>query len=793
MNAARSRPSATLRLVAWLLVAGTAGAAPVARAAAVVADVEVRNNYLLSGEQVAGSLGVAAGDPFNAETLEEAIARWNADAALGTVAYRIEPTSDGAIRVVLTVREDIALTALSFEGNRRLSSRRLGERVGLAPGDRVAHADVQIAEQTIRRAYRDLGYAGADVHGAIELKGEAERELVFRVEEGQRTYVKEIVFRGNDNVSARRLRKAMKSKRRRWPGRIWPGWYNRRRFEDDIPRLMGLYRDLGYLDVRVAGAVDFSDDMRRATLRVEIEEGLNYRVAEVVFEGSSLFRDDELLDAVPLQVGGSYRAALVDEALEKIAALYADQGRVDVTQRKGNLAAQPVFAEVGPDVTVRFTIDETPPVYIRRIDIRGLSKTNEHVVRQNLTIYPGQLARASDLRESERLLLNTGFFDRESTVPVAITLEPDEGTMRDAVVEVVEGPTGRLMLGAGIGSDSGVIGELSVVENDFDIANWPAGWRDLWAGNALRGAGQQVSLTMQIGSQSSHFSLRFLEPSVCNTDYSFGAALYSALTGHSEYTDRRTGGSVTVGQRLWKYARRSVTLGYESIEVDDVNQWAARDFLRDEGRHSKPFARVGASIDRRDSRFRPTEGYAAGVDLEVADDDVQTAGLTLRAEKHWPVLETASGTRHALGARARLSVVDTYGDRVPVFERLFAGGMYSLRGFDFEGVSPVDPATRQQVGGEGLLTGSLEYNLPLTSDEKVQLVAFVDAGYVVERAQDVFDGWDELRASTGVGMRWQVPFFGPTTIAVDVASAFLREREDETQHLHFAIGAERSF
>ena len=105
---------------------------------------------------------------------------------------------------------------------------------------------------------------------------------------------------------------------------------------------------------------------------------------------------------------------------------------------------------------------------------------------------------------------------------------------------------------------------------------------------------------------------------------------------------------------------------------------------------------------------------------------------------------------------------------MPVFERYYAGGFSTLRGFEFEGVSPVD-ATHQAIGGEGLLTGSAEYSVPVTADDNLRLLGFVDAGYVTRHAADVLTAWGEMRLAPGVGVRWQVPFLGMTTIEVDLA------------------------
>ncbi len=757
-----------------------------------ISRINLTGNQMLSRDRVLETLGLREGMAYSAEDLEEAVARWNEGEAYGTLSYRFEPAEEGNVELILSLAERVAITEVRFEGHDSFSARRLRELAELPADDVVSRADVLLARQSIRRAYREEGYAAATAEGALEVS-EQERLLVFYVSEGPRTYVEQIVCEGNREVDCDEIRDAMRSRQRRWPAFLWPGWYKGDVFENDLPRVEDLYREEGYLDVRVSGHATFSEDMSRATLHVVVQEGPLYTVGSVSFEGNTLFRDSELLRATGLQPDEAYRPSEMQEALRVIEELYGDQGHLDVTERKGNLEGLPLFPERGTKVAARFRINEGERVYVRRIEVRGLTKTKEPVVRRNLNFYPGQVASRSRLEESENLLRNTGYFYAEGEPAVQITLEPDEGRMRDAVVRVKEGPTGRLMLGAGVGSESGVIGQVSLTEENFDFWNWPSSWNDLWRGNAFRGGGHRLSIMLQAGTERFQYSISFQNPAVWNSEYSFGAQLFSRGIARNEFDESRTGVALSVGQRLSKFARRAVTVGYERIDIDDVPDDAALDIQQDEDTHSKPYVEFELSTDRRDSRFAPTTGYAASGALEVAGDDVETVKVILRGEKHWTVREKQGRGKHVLGVRGRLGVVDSYDGRVPVFERFYAGGISTLRGFDYEGVSPVDPTTGDQVGGESLLVGSLEYSLPLAEDQGLRLVTFMDAGYVQEEADEVFSGWDELRLSVGVGVRWRMMFLGPATLEVDLATALREEDEDETQNFHFALGAERRF
>ena len=245
--------------------------------------------------------------------------------------------------------------------------------------------------------------------------------------------------------------------------------------------------------------------------------------------------------------------------------MYQAQGYMDVDPAKETVRAEPVFPPSGTDVTVHIVVHEGEPVFIRRVEIVGLTKTKESVVRRNLDLYPGERVSSEKIKESEQLLTNTGYFDPEAHPPVQITLEPDQGTMRDAIVHVQEGATGKFMAGVGLGSDSGLLGQLSLSEENFDIANWPSSWDDLVRGNAFRGGGQKLTSSLEPGTLNSYYSVSWLNPAVHDSDYSFGVNLYSAGTTHREFDERRTGVSLVGGEALTKFIERTLTVGYEAI------------------------------------------------------------------------------------------------------------------------------------------------------------------------------------------------------------------------------------
>jgi len=756
-----------------------------------ITRITVQGNQLLSREHVLDALGLRPGEPFDLSRVESAVQQFNSSGIYGTVGFSFEPAVDG-VDLVFNLAEGVRLTAVRFEGNERFSARRLEELTGLSVGTVLRAADIRPAERRIAGAYRDEGFPAVTARGRLVTATERARVLTFLIAEGARSWVERIEFGGNEQVPGRELIDSMQSDTRGWPAWLWPGWFDEAVFRADLIALEHAYRNRGFLDAKVDGRVVQGSEPGCVVLHVTVQEGALYLIGDVRFEGNTLFRDDELLKAVPLDPGEPYRPDRVEEALDVISSLYADQGHWDVTAARGTLEARDVLPETGTDVSLRFRIREGEPVYIRQVHVRGLTKTKEMVVRRNLTFYPGERASAAKLRESERALLNSGYFDRTLRRPaVQITLEPAEGTLRDAIVRVQEGPTGRLMLTAGVGSETGILGGLSIEEDNFDFWNWPSSWADFWHGNAFRGAGHRVAISLNTGTQRSYYSITFENPSLWNSEYSFGTSLYSRGMVRNEFDETRTGLSLTAGQRMARFARRSVTVGYETIDVDNITTPAPAELLKEKGSHGKPYVRVDASVDRRDNRYAPSEGHYVGGSLELAAGAVGALKARIQGEEYWTMRDEHGRRKHVIGVRGQAATL--LGGDVPVYERLYAGGFSTLRGFAFEGVSPSDKATGVLVGGKSMAIGSAEYSLPLTESDALRLVAFCDAGTVCEGMFGALLPLSELRLSLGAGLRWHVPALGPAAMEFDLAVPLMKQPDDLTQLFHFSLAAQRRF
>jgi outer membrane protein insertion porin family len=252
--------------------------------------------------------------------------------------------------------------------------------------------------------------------------------------------------------------------------------------------------------------------------------------------------------------------------------------------------------------------------------------------------------------------------------------------------------------------------------------------------------------------------------------------------------EERKGGKLSVGKQVsWlRGLRLGLTPNYEVIGIQDVDDNAPQTVKDIEGSNQKLSLELSAKLDRRNSRFFTTKGYKITSSLEVSGLDVDIVKFLTRGKKYHTIFDFPNWGKHVFSYGGTIGIVESTTDEgVPIFERLFAGGSNSIRGFSFRGVGPIDSVSKEQIGGKALLIGTTEYTMPVYGD-KLRSAFFVDVGKVDTDVNDI--NFNNLRASLGFGVRARVPFLGNTVVAIDFAFPFVDKDSDDEQTVTFNFG-----
>jgi outer membrane protein insertion porin family len=308
----------------------------------------------------------------------------------------------------------------------------------------------------------------------------------------------------------------------------------------------------------------------------------------------------------------------------------------------------------------------------------------------------------------------------------------------------------------------------------------PESSEEFWRGEAFRGAGQLFQIVLEPGTELQRYRVDFREPHLADSDISLSLSGFFFQRQRDSYDERRIGGNIGFGKEIREDLHAFLNLRMEAIDISDVDADAAEDVFDVEGNSTLTSAEVGLLKDTTDSIFFPTEGYRLRGSVEQAGalgGSYTFTRFELDGRRYWTVTQDVLDRRSVLAVRGHVGFIS--GD-APIFERFYAGGQGSLRGFEFRGVGPHEADTF--IGGDFLALASAEYSFPLF-EKNLTGVFFLDTGTVEE---DI--GLSTWRASAGFGIRFTVPFFGPVPFAFDFAVPIAKDDDDETQVFSFTIG-----
>jgi outer membrane protein insertion porin family len=739
-----------------------------------VEAVAVMGNRTVSDTMIFNKLETREKGLFSEETVRADVKRLYELGYFTAISVDVERV-EGGVKVAFVVKEKPELKEIVFRGNSALPTDRLRREMKSKTGEALNEKLLVEDVDAITKLYAGEGFPVTQVRYEIETRAENSQAVaVITVNEGQRQAISRIRFEGNAHAPARALVQLMQTKRRApWPLYKWPmnylystGMLNEDALSDDLERVRAYYASLGYVDMKYSNVEKkLSPDGRFIDLVISIEEGGTYQVGQVTVAGNRIYDTDELQRALTMGSDSTFSPNALQADVNSVRALYFAKGYSDAeiaTEKRLN-------PETGR-IDISYTIKEYDPYYVGRIDIRGNTRTKDHVIRREIGVMPGDVFNSLKVQRSKERLENTGYFD---TVKVAAA--PGEGDRtQNLAVEVEEGKTGQLSFGAGFSSIDGFIGFAEIAQSNFDFMNFPY----------FTGAGQKLRLRAELGFERQDFLMSFTEPYFMGRKVSAGFDLFSQSSQYlSDYfNETRMGGDVRLGKAFGEFYRGDVTYKMENVNMD-VDDDASAQMKEDEGNTLISSVTFGLSRDTRDSITFPHRGAVSSVTAEFAGlgGDADFVKLEAMGSQYFVPIE--SFPDHVIRVAGSAGVGRAYGNSsdIPMSERFFLGGGDSIRGFEYRDVGPRD-SNDEPIGGDAMIAGSVEYTFPLIS--KIRGAAFFDMGNVYETPSDFMDG---IVASVGMGVRLNLPV-GPIKLDYGIPIITDEWTEGENGAFSFNVG-----
>ncbi len=354
----------------------------------------------------------------------------------------------------------------------------------------------------------------------------------------------------------------------------------------------------------------------------------------------------------------------------------------------------------------------------------------------------------------------------------------------DINVNASEGRTGRLMFGAGVNSDAGVVGSFVWDESNFDLFRPPTSFADIIEGRAWRGGGQRFRAEAAPGNQVSRYAISWTDPYFLYTDYSFGVSAFYFNRFYPDWREDRVGGRISLGRQWTPEWSTGLALRLEDVELKNPSTPTPAVISRSVGSNFLSTLRANATHDTRDQSIMPSEGHYADIAYEQAFNEFTYPRAEAEFRQYFTLYNRPDGSGRQVLTLA--GNIGWSGSDTPVFERYYAGGFQSFRGYAFRGVTPRDSTGNIGIGGTFQALGTVEYRVPVTADDMINVVAFSDFGTVEE---DI--SVDNFRATAGFGLRVVIPAMGPVPLAFDFAFPIKSQKYDDERVFSFYVGINR--
>jgi len=512
-----------------------------------ILGISVEGNTVVQPSAIIANSGLKVGDEISftrvgnilisGDKIRNAIKQLWALRVFKKVSIEIENQVGDGVYLLIRVEEYPRLDDVIVEGAKAISVKDIKNKINLVRGQVIAENRLTSIANDIRKAYEEKGYFLVDVKFDIIPTKEGRANLKVSINEGKKISIKKIIFEGNVKVKDGDLKGEMKdTKEKKW-WMFWPtAKFDRKKYEEDKKKIIEYYRKKGFKDATILDDSVYVDEKRENLfIKIKLFEGPQYKIRNITWEGNTIFDDKILSDRLGFKSGEVYnrekfeRNLYGNEQQTDVASLYLDNGYL-------TMSMQPEEVRVAEDtLDIVIHVFEGKQFRIRRVDIKGNTKTKDKVIRRELYTVPGKYFSRSDIVRSIRNLAVLNYFNPEK-------LKPDYRMVSDSTVdltyEVEEKSSDTFNASVGY-SSFGLIGSIGVTFNNFSIT-------EPWRG----GDGQMLNFEWVFGRYDYRtFSLGFREPWFRDTPTSVGFNIVDTRYAFG-YELRQTGGSFSLGKRL---------------------------------------------------------------------------------------------------------------------------------------------------------------------------------------------------------------------------------------------------
>ncbi len=758
------------------------------------------------------------------DKLTSAIKKLYGQKQFSNVDVYITKIDGNVVYIEFDVTELPQLNKVTVRGVKKNKGKELQKETDLVKGTMITDNLIVTSENYIKKDYQEKGFLNAKVK--IDTKKDTSNinslDMLVHIDRGEKVKIRDIIIDGNEAISDKKLRKAMKNTKKAFLGRFWKkSKYIDADFKEDLQSIIDKYSEKGHRDARILGdSISWNDD-NTIDVHLSLEEGQRYYFGDIAYLGNTVYTDDQLDRILRIDKGQVYNSKVLKERVsgdgtpdsDDISSLYQNSGYIfsQVNAVETKVENDSIYVQV--------RINEDEPAIIRKVTVNGNDRTNDHVAYRQLRTRPGYLYSKEQIIRSIRELGQLGFFDPETITP---DLKPNfyDKTV-DIDYTVAEKGASQIELQGGYGGGA-FIGTIGLSFNNFSM-------RNIFNKKAYKplpmGDGQTLSLRWQKSRFYSTGSFSFVEPWLGgkkpqSLSFSLSQSKQFRFNTATRQVDKDqrlniVGASIGLGKRLkWPddYFTLSQSINYQLYDlknyVFNIGGLLLSDGKLNNLSYSVNLGRKSAGpnpiFPKTGSEFnigaKLTFPYSLVNDTDYTDPDLplqekykwlEYYKLNFRGKWYTPLFD-----KFVLMSNFEAGFLGSYNNEVgdSPFERYFVGGdglatfqldgreTIGLRGYENARISSVD-------GGTIYNKFQLEMRYPVTlkPSASIYLLGFLEGG----NSYNGFDNYDpfKLKRSAGLGVRIFMPAFG--LLGIDFAHGFdplPGETVKSGWQTHFIIG-----
>jgi outer membrane protein insertion porin family len=719
-------------------------------------SIHVAGNRRIEKAAVLAVVSANAGDRLDYEKLDKDLRDIYKMGFFEDVRMETEDGPSGKV-VTFHVKEKPSVGKIVFEGNNKIDDDDLKKGLGISLYSILDNNEVKQSINRLKELYREKGYYNAQIEETTETIPNNEVMLKYKIEEHDKVYIEKIEFVGNKHFDDNVLKKLIETNTKWFLSWITKaGILDRKKLEFDVHKLTAFYHNHGFIKAKVdEPKVVYDDAINGLVVTFDIVEGHQYGVDKVAVQGDLIEPADDLLKKVQIGKEKAFNREVLRRDILALRDVYADHGYA--------------YAEIKPIVNendetfladITYDLSKGAKVRFERITISGNTVTRDKVIRRELKVIEGEYFSGQKLKQSTANLNRLGFFED-------VQMETTKGSSDDLMrldVKVKERGTRTFSVGAGYSSAYSAFVMFEIADENF------------------MGYGQKLQATARIGGKNTEFDVRFVEPWLFDTQWSFGMDLYKWDQEYTDYSRDAMGAALNLGYPLDfidDYTRALIRYDYDNSRIYDVQETSGP--LYDmKGRNVTSSATLTFKRDSRDHLWNTTKGSINELSGQFAGIGGDEKFLKYRARTawffpmFWDTVFMVQGRWGYIQDRGKLSV----------FQKFFLGGINTVRGFDYESISPRD-ANGYRVGGTGMMCYNVEYRFPVLKEQGLVGLVFFDAGNVFDPDYGVPWGIDGIKKSAGAGVRWYSPI-GP--LRLEYGFNLDRTGDESSGRWEFSIG-----